>query len=119
METCKHGSGAGFRKPAAAMRQGVECRAYEESVGQQVGMKLDGNFMDVFRYIAIVFPSVLQVGIGHQYQFLFVYLLDRVTHNALCSFGVLNEIQFTLGMYMDRKIKVRFLALYQNETILG
>ena len=28
METCKHGSGAGFRKPAAAMRQGVECRAY-------------------------------------------------------------------------------------------
>ena len=30
----------------------------EESVGQQVGMKLDGNFMDVFRYIAIVFPSV-------------------------------------------------------------
>ena len=91
----------------------------EESVGQQVGMKLDGNFMDVFRYIAIVFPSVLQVGIGHQYQFLFVYLLNRVTHNALCSFGVLNEIQFTLGMYMDRKIKVRFLALYQNETILG
>ena len=91
----------------------------EESVGQQVGMKLDGNFMDVFRYIAIVFPSVLQVGIGHQYQFLFVYLLARVPHNALCSFGVLNEIQFTLGMYMDRKIKVRFLALYQNETILG
>lgn len=28
METCKHGSGAGSRKPTAEMRQGVECRAY-------------------------------------------------------------------------------------------
>lgn len=29
METCKHGSGAGSRKPTAEMRQGAECRAYE------------------------------------------------------------------------------------------
>jgi len=28
METCKHGSGAGSRKPTAEMRQGAECRAY-------------------------------------------------------------------------------------------
>ena len=28
METCKHGSGAGSRKPTAEMRQGTECRAY-------------------------------------------------------------------------------------------
>lgn len=28
METCKHGSGVGSRKPTAEMRQGVECRAY-------------------------------------------------------------------------------------------
>lgn len=27
METCKHGSGAGSRKPTAEMRQGAECRA--------------------------------------------------------------------------------------------
>lgn len=29
METCKHGSGAGSRKPTAEMRQGAECRAYK------------------------------------------------------------------------------------------
>lgn len=29
METCKHGSGAGSRKPTAEMRQGAGCRAYE------------------------------------------------------------------------------------------
>ena len=29
METCKHGSGAGSRKPTAEMRQGAECRAYD------------------------------------------------------------------------------------------
>lgn len=31
METCKHGSGAGSRKPTAEMRQGAECRAYEKA----------------------------------------------------------------------------------------
>lgn len=31
METCKHGSGAGSRKPTAEMRQGAECRAYQFS----------------------------------------------------------------------------------------
>lgn len=30
METCKHGSGAGSRKPTAEMRQGAECRAYNK-----------------------------------------------------------------------------------------
>lgn len=30
METCKHGSGAGSRKPTAEMRQGAECRAYRD-----------------------------------------------------------------------------------------
>lgn len=30
METCKHGSGAGSRKPTAEMRQGAECRAYNQ-----------------------------------------------------------------------------------------
>ena len=33
METCKHGSGAGSRKPTAAMRQGAECRAYDALQG--------------------------------------------------------------------------------------
>lgn len=28
METCKHGLGAGIRKPTAEMRQGAGCRAY-------------------------------------------------------------------------------------------
>lgn len=30
METCKHGLGAGIRKPTAEMRQGAGCRAYRE-----------------------------------------------------------------------------------------
>lgn len=29
METCKHGLGAGIRKPTAEMRQGAGCRAYD------------------------------------------------------------------------------------------
>ncbi|WP_240052560.1 hypothetical protein, partial [Bacteroides faecis] len=35
---CKHGSGAGSRKPTAEMRQGAECRAYTY-------WKRNGNFI--------------------------------------------------------------------------
>ena len=59
METCKHGSGAGFRKPAAAMRQGAGYLAYcytteetEKLELQRLTEKLGGNIELAIRQLA-------------------------------------------------------------------
>lgn len=88
-------------------------------VGKQIGMKLNGYFMDILRLVVIIPPSMFQLRIGDQHQFLFFYFFYGVSHNALCAFCILNIVQFIFGMYMYRKIKIRFLTLYQNKAILG
>lgn len=50
METCKHGSGAGSRKPTAEMRQGTECRAYQDiekvdSLRKEIGLEPLSEYM--------------------------------------------------------------------------
>ena len=55
-------------------------------VGKQIGMKLNGYFMDILRLVVIIPPSMFQLRIGDQHQFLFFYFFYGVSHNALCAF---------------------------------
>ena len=96
---------------------GVELVFREQRFGQHIGGELNGYLADILAHAVALFPNVLQVGAGDEYQVVVAYGLAMVANRAPYTCCVADEVQFIFRMAVNGEVERRLVAIGQIKAV--
>ena len=88
----------------------------QESIAEEVWLELNGNFAHFLMLTYILLPYVLKVT-ADECKIVLSEDLDRIAYYTTSSRTILNEVQFYLLVFVERKCETLFISVNEIKTV--